>query len=135
MEEIPITEVWFVDIEKYVYDTLTTYVPLLQKGTSVIMRKHFNVFKEQKPFIHPHYIWGNTNSIWIRSELFQIDIFADNMQEWKNIKDIVVDLFNRRNFKWIKSKLVRTWPDESDEKTGLFSCNMDFDFVFKDMKY
>lgn len=136
MEEIPMTEIWFIDIKKYIYDTLNTYFPLKQKWLKkVIIRNFESVAKEQRPFISFSSIWGSTNSIWIRSEAFQIDIFSENIEQGEAIKDIVVDLLNRRNFKWIKSKLSRSWPDGSDEKTWFCRHVLDFDFVFKDMKY
>lgn len=136
MEEIPMTEIWFVDIKKYIYDTLDTYFPLKQKWLKkVIIRNFESVAKEQRPFIAFSSIWGRTNNFWIRNESFQIDVFSESIEQWENIKDIVIDLLNRRNFKGIKSQLTRTWPDGSDEKTWFCRLVMDFEFVFKDMKY
>lgn len=131
------TELWFVDITKYVYDTLKNYVPLLEQWVEkVIIRKFESVAKEARPFITFSSMWWPvSNSLWIRSETFEFEIYTESFEQWSKIKDILVDLFNRRNFKGIRSKLLRTWPSWSDEKTGYSRHMVDIDFVFKDMKY
>lgn len=136
MEEIPMTELWFVDITKYVYDSLATYIPLLEKWMQKVIVRTWSVAKEPRPFIAFSSIWWPiSNWLWIRGELFQIEIYSWSFEEWEKIRDIVVDLFNRRNFKWIRSELTRAGPNWSNEETWFSRHVLDFNFVFKDMKY
>lgn len=137
MTEIPITELWFVDIRKYVYDTLVNYLPLIQKiGTNnVHIWDQNDMSKVPIPYVSVLSMTWNTNSLGIRNQNFQIDVLAKSVEEAEVVKDIVIDLFNRRNFKWIKSKLTMIWPDMSKPEQWLFRQILRFDFVFKDMKF
>ncbi len=137
MTEIPITELWFVDIRKYVYDTLVNYVPLIQKiwTNNVHIWDQNDMSKVPVPYVCISGSWWNTNSIGIRNQGYQIDVLAKSVEDAEAVKDIIIDLFNRRNFKWIKSKLTMIWPDMSRPEAWIFRQILRFDFIFKDMKF
>lgn len=137
MTEIPITELWFVDIRKYVYDTLVNYLPLIQKiwTNNVHIWDQNDMSKVPTPYISVLSMTWNTNSLGIRNQNFQIDILAKSVEDAEAVKDIVIDLFNRRNFKWIKSKLTMIWPDMSKPEQWLFRQILRFEFIFKDSKF
>lgn len=136
MTEIPMTELWFVDIRKYVYDTLVNYVPLIQKiWTNNVHIWDHNISKVPLPYVCISANWWNTNSIGIRNQGYQIDVLAKSVEDAEVVKDIIIDLFNRRNFKWIKSKLTMIWPDMSRPEAWIFRQILRFDFIFKDMKF
>lgn len=137
MTEIPITELWFVDIRKYVYDSLLNYVPLIQKiwTNNVHIWDQNDMSKVPTPYISVLSMTWNTNSLGIRNQNFQIDILAKSVEDAEAVKDIVIDLFNRRNFKWIKSKLTMIWPDMSKPEQWLFRQILRFEFIFKDSKF
>lgn len=136
MTEIPTTELWFVDIRKYVYDTLINYVPLIEKiwTNNVHIRDH-DISKLPLPFVSVVGDWWTTDSRWVRNHSFQIDILDKSVENAEVVRDIIIDLFNRRNFKWIKSKLTMIWPDMSRPQKWIFRQILRFDFVFKDMKF
>jgi len=133
--EIPKNEIWFIDIKKYIYDTVSSYHPLLEKWLKkVILRTFENVSREERPFICINDLWGSTDSVWIRSVWINFEIYASSMEEGEILKDILIDLFNRRNVKWIRSRLetdIGWWMD----KNWLTRHLLDFEFIFKDMKY
>lgn len=136
MTEIPMTELWFIDIRKYVYDTLVNYVPLIQKiWTNNVHIWDHNISKVPLPYVCISANWWNTNSIGIRNQGYQIDVLAKSVEDAEAVKDIIIDLFNRRNFKWIKSKLTMIWPDMSRPEAWIFRQILRFDFIFKDMKF
>lgn len=137
MTEIPMTELWFIDIRKYVYDSLVNYVPLIQKiwTDNVHIWDQEDILKVSTPFVSIFSLYWNTNSLGIRNQNFQIDVLAKSVEDAEAIKDIVIDLFNRRNFKWIKSKLTMIWPDMSKPELWRFRQILRFDFIFKDMKF
>lgn len=134
---IPRWELWFIDIKKYIFDSLNLYVPLIQKiwTNNVHIWKKNNISKIQPPFVALTRIWWSTDSLWLRNEMFQIDVISETAEEAEVIKDIVVDLFNRRNFKWVRSKLALIWPDMSRPKISRYRQILRFDFYFKDMAY
>lgn len=134
---IPKTELWFIDIKKYVYDSMATYVPLLEViwVESIFFRPDDTIYDKKKPIVSISESWGNVDFKWIRNQTYQIDVWATSVEEAEKIKYIIVDLFNRRNFKWIKSILTGTWPDMSNPKKWFFREILFFKFVFKDMKY
>ncbi len=134
---IPKTELWFIDIKKYVYDSLVTYVPLLEiiGNDSVYFRPNDTIYDKNKPMVCISESGGNTDFKWIRNQVYQIDVLAESVEVAEKIKYIIVDLFNRRNFKGIRSKLFRTWPDMSNTKKWIFREILFFEFVFKDMKF
>lgn len=137
MTEIPITELWFVDIRKYVYDTLVNYLPLIQKiwTNNVHIWDQNDMSKVPTPYISVLSMTWNTNSLGVRNQNFQIDVLAKSVEDAEAVKDIVIDLFNRRNFKWIKSKLTMIWPDMSKPEQWLFRQILRFEFIFKDSKF
>lgn len=137
MTEIPMTELWFVDIRKYVYDTLVNYVPLIQKiwTNNVHIWDQNDMSKVPVPYVCISGTWWNTNSTGIRNQSYQIDVMAKSVEDAEAVKDIIIDLFNRRNFKWIKSKLTMIWPDMSRPEAWIFRQILRFDFIFKDMKF
>lgn len=137
MADIPTTELWFVDIRKYVYDTLVNYVPLIQKiwEKNVHIWDENNISKKPKPFVSIATISWNTDARWLRSHVYQIDVLTKTVEDAESIKDIIIDLFNRRNFWGIRSKLVEIWPDMSKPGIWSFRQILRFRFTFKDMKF
>jgi hypothetical protein len=135
---LPKTELWFIDIKKIIYDTLKNYTLLIEKlwttDWRVIIRNVQDVSNTQTPFITFQQVWSRTNAIWIRTAVFQFDVWSKNLQEGEEIKDIVVNLFNRANIWGIKSILQRE-SENSEDKTKLNRHSLDFQFTFKDMKY
>jgi len=138
MADLPTTELWFIDIRKYVYDTLVNYVPLIEKiGTNNVYFWDTNnsIAKKTRPFVSITQLWWNINSIWIREQEYQIDIFWTSLEQSGDTRDIIIDLLNRRYVNEVRSKLIRLRPDQSDEKLWIVRQSMDFLFVFKDMKF
>lgn len=137
MTEIPLTELWFIDIRKYVYDSLINYVPLIQKiwTNNVHIWDQNDISKTTLPFVSITNLSWNTDTRGVRNQTFQIDVLANSIENAENVKDIIVDLFNRRNFKGIKSKLIQIWPDMSHPTKWVFRQILRFNFVFKDMKF
>jgi hypothetical protein len=133
------TNIWFVDIKKYLFDLLKSNEKLLDKfwGSTegrIILRNIQDISLTPLPFITFQQIWSRTNNIWIRSVTFQFDIYSDFIEEWEEIHDIIVDLFNRRKNDWISSKIER--EDQGvEQKTWFIRHSLDFQFVFKDIKY
>ena len=139
MSEITIkyTEVGFIDIKLYIYDRLKNYVPLIEKvwTNNVFIKWNGDDLKDKDKFLHFWIIGSNTNKFWIRSSLVQIDCYAKSVEEVDNIKEIIIDLFNRRNFQWIKSILKSDYWNKTPSRKWISRATLDFDFVFKDMKY
>ena len=139
MSEIQInyTEVWFIDIKRYIYDRLVNYVPIIEKiGTkNVHIKWNGSNLKDSDKFVFFWIVGQNTNHIWIRSCLVQIDAYAPSIEEVDNIKEIIIDLFNRSNYKWIKSILKNDYWNKTPSRKWISRATLDFDFVFKDMKY
>jgi len=132
------SELWFIDIRKYIYDRLTSYVNLIQKiwwPENIICRDLQTIKGTDRPFISYSHVWWSTNSLWIRKDSFQIDIWATNMEEFEDLKDLVVWLFNRSKDDWVKSQLSSVWPDMSNPEKSLFRKPLTFRFVFKDQKF
>lgn len=78
---------------------------------------------------------GRSNKVWIRSHSVQIDSYAKSIEEVDDIKEIIIDLFNRSDFKWIKSNLKIDYWNKTPAKKWMKRNTLDFEFVFKDMKY
>lgn len=137
MTDVPKNELWMVDIKKYIYEIVKNYYPILQKvKRDSIFYTMTKKFKEiEKPMILITDIWWSTNSVWVRNQSFQFDVYAYSIEEVENIQYLLIDLFNRRNLDWIRSSFDKNWPDMSNEKTWLFRRILMFDFVFKDMKF
>ena len=132
------SELWFIDIRKYIYDRLTGYVNLIQKiwwPENIICRDLQTIKGTDKPFISYSEIWWSTNSLWIRNMSYQIDIWATNMEEFEELKDLVVWLFNRSKDDGVRSKLDSIWPDMSNPEKNLFRKPLTFRFVFKDQNF
>lgn len=132
------SELWFIDIRKYIYDRFTNYVNLIQKiwwPENIKSRDEESIKWIDKPFISYSHIWWSTNNLWIRKDSFQIDIWATNIEEFEEIKDLVVWLFNRSKDDVVKSQLVNIWPDMSNPEKNLFRKPLTFKFVFKDQKF
>lgn len=134
--DIPKNELWMIDIQKYLYDIISNYVPLLQKWLKkVIIRNLENVSKENRPFICINSYGWRTDSRWIRTEVYMYEVYAENIEQWESLRDILIDLFNRRNIRWIRSRLTNTWPNGVDEKTWLSRHLLFFEYVFIDSKF
>ena len=135
---IEYSELWFIDIRKYIYDRMANYVNLIQKiwwPENIKCRDQETIKWIDKPFISYSEIWWSTNNLWIRKVLYQIDIWATNMEEFEEIKDLVVWLFNRSIDDWVRSQLDTIWPDMSNPEKNLFRKPLTFRFVFKDQKF
>ena len=135
---IEYSELWFIDIRKYIYDRMANYVNLIQKiwwPENIKCRDQETIKWMDKPFISYSEIWWSTNNLWIRKVLYQIDIWATNMEEFEEIKDLVVWLFNRSIDDWVRSQLDTIWPDMSNPEKNLFRKQLTFRFVFKDQKF
>jgi len=135
---IEYSELWFIDIRKYIYDRMANYVNLIQKiwwAENIKCRDEETIKWMDKPFISYSEIWWSTNNLWIRRVLYQIDIWATNMEEFEEIKDLVVWLFNRSIEDWVRSQLDTIWPDLSNPEKNLFRKPITFRFVFKDQKF
>ncbi len=137
LTEIPKNELWQVDIKLYIYDKLKNYVPIIEiLGTDWICLKTdecFQKLKNNQAVIWVDYIAWRTNELGIRSELIQIDIYAHTMEDAEKLKAHVVDLFNRENWKWIRSKLNKVYDWRSKNKWARIIT--DFHFIYKDMKF
>ena len=132
------SELGFIDIRKYIYDRLASYVNLIQKiwwPENIICRDLQTIKGTDRPFISYSHVWWSTNSLWIRKDSFQIDIWATNMEEFEDIKDLVVWLFNRSKDDGVKSQLSSIWPDMSNPEKSLFRKPLTFKFVFKDQNF
>ncbi len=133
---LPKTELWFIDVRKYVFDSLSKYVSLIQKiGSWKVFIFDYNMSKEEPPFVVIQTLSDRTDYRWIRTYYIQIDIYDKTIERSEEIKDIIIDLFNRRNFHWISSKLESIWPDTSNPKKWRFRQILRFNFVVKDMKF
>lgn len=133
---IPLTNRWFIDLRKYIFDSLVNFSDLttLIWANNVYVREIEDIASKPKPFVSITSISWNVDIAWIRTWVYQIDIWAESVEQSEDIRDVIIDLFNRRNYLGIKSKLNFIWPDMSDEKTKLFRQIVEFDFVFKDQK-
>ena len=132
------TELGFIDVRKYIYDSMISYVNLITEMWSVdrIKANWFSVYDDvKKPLICYHEVTSNTDGIWIRKALYQIDIRWANVEKTDKIKDLVIDLFNRKNTHGIKSILTHVWPDMAEFKNQLIHKPLTFSFVFKDQKF
>ena len=135
---IEYSELWFIDIRKYIYDRMANYVNLIQKiwwPENIKCRDQETIKWMDKPFISYSEIWWSTNNLLIRKVLYQIYIWATNMEEFEEIKDLVFWLFNRSIDDWVRSQLDTIWPDMSNPENNLFRKPLTFRFVFKDQKF
>lgn len=132
---LPTTQTWFIDIRKYIYDTLMNYLPLRQKiGRHIYVVEPLGDFPHaEEPFV---FFTKNSDVVhrWIRTYSCQFDVYTKTREEAEEIRDIIIDLFNRRNYKWIRSSLILIWPDMSNPKAWYYREIFDFEFVFKDFK-
>lgn len=139
MAEITIqyTEVWFIDLKTNIYDRLVNYIPLIEKiwVKNVHISWTWKDLSKEDKFVSFD-VWGwRTNKIGIRSHSVQIDSYAKSIEEVDNIKEIIIDLFNRSNFKWIKSNLKIDYWSKTPARKWIKRNTLDFEFIFKDMKY
>lgn len=138
MSEITIkyTEVWFIDIKLFIYERLKNYVPIIEKiWTDNVFIKNDGSLKNKNKFISINVIWWRVNSFWIRTNLVQIDTYWESVEEVDNIKEIIIDLFNRSDFKWIKSLLKNDYWNKTPSRKWISRATLDFQFTYKDLKY
>ena len=132
------TKLGFIDVRKYIYDSMIAYVNLIEEMWTAdrIKANGFAVYDDvKKPVICYHEVTSNTNSKWIRKSIYQIDIRGANIEKTDKIKDLVIDLFNRKNISGIKSILTNVWPDLPEFKNQLIHKPLTFSFVVKDQKF
>ncbi len=135
---IPTSELWFINIREYIYNRMKNFVNLTQKiwwSENIKCRDIESIKWLDKPFINYSEIWWNTTNLWIRKSIYHIDIWATNMEEMEEIKDLLVWLFNRSNEDWVKSKLMSLWPDLWNPEKNYIHKPLTFSFVFKDQKF
>ena len=135
---IPTSELWFINIREYIYNRMKNFVNLTQKiwwSENIKCRDIETIKWLDKPFVSYSEIWWETNSFWIRESVYQIDIWATNMEEMEEIKDLIVWLFNRSNEDGVKSKLMSLWPDLWNPEKNYIHKPLTFSFVFKDQKF
>lgn len=139
MAEITIqyTEVWFIDLKKLIYDRLINYVPLIEKiwPDNVYVSNDWGKLKDKDKFVFFDVSNWRSNHIWIRQHSVQIDSYAKSIEEVDSIKEIIIDLFNRSDFKGIKSLLKIDYWNKTPSKKWMSRSTLDFDFMLKDMKY
>lgn len=139
MDEINIsfTNAWFVDIKKFIYDKLSTNPLIIDEiwENNVFLKDDWSDLFNKNKFIFFGIISETTNSFWIRNCSVQIDLYSESIEKTDNIKEIIINLFNRSNYKGIKSLLVNDLWNKIPARKWLVRNTLNFDFVFKDMKY
>jgi hypothetical protein len=133
---IKYTEMWFIDIKLYIFEKLKNHPLIIEKiGSKKVYIKSINNLTNIDEFIFINsWIW-RTNKFWIRSYSVQIDAYAKTIEEVDSIKEIIINLFNRREYKWIKSILKTDFWNKAPSRKWISRATLDFEFIFKDMKY
>lgn len=136
MQEIPLTNIWSIDIDKYIIDILKEDSRIIETiWNNIYIWNQNNLKKITSPFISIFTVDDTTDIAWLRIVTIQFWVVANTVELVKNISNIIISIFNRKNFKWIKSFLKISAQDPNISELWLYRQVLRFDFWFLDNKF
>jgi len=91
-----------IDISKIIYDKINTDNRIINYTPSVTIDWLQAPVGSSAPNIILNDISGSSNEIWRRIQMFQISIWESTKLKSEELRNIIIDIFNRYKWPWIK---------------------------------